>query len=179
VIPALRRCRLVATDVDGVLTRGTVALDAEGRRMGFFSARDGMGVTVALHAGLEVALVSGARSTALRARARELGIRHVLDGVRDKRMAVGGLLGMLGIAPEEALFVGDDLNDLQAFAAVGIRVAVADAAPELRARADWVTERRGGEGALREVVEGVLRVQERWESVVHELFDMPAAPGGS
>jgi 3-deoxy-D-manno-octulosonate 8-phosphate phosphatase (KDO 8-P phosphatase) len=169
----------VATDVDGVLTPGTVALDAEGRRMGFFSARDGMGVTVALHAGLEVALVSGARSAALRSRARELGIRHVLDGVRDKGAALRGLLSTLGIAPDAALFVGDDLNDLRAFGAVGVRVAVADAAPELRARADWVTERCGGEGALREVVEGVLRSQERWESLVRELFDMPATPGGS
>jgi 3-deoxy-D-manno-octulosonate 8-phosphate phosphatase (KDO 8-P phosphatase) len=171
----LRPVRLVASDVDGVLTPGTVALDADGRRMGFFSARDGMAVTVALHAGLEVALVSGARSTSLRARAHELGIRHVLDGVSDKGKALRELLAVTAIEPRETLFVGDDLNDLPAFTAAGVRVAVADAAAELRSRADWVTERAGGNGALREVVEAVLRAQARWDTVVRELFD-PAPP---
>jgi 3-deoxy-D-manno-octulosonate 8-phosphate phosphatase (KDO 8-P phosphatase) len=179
VNPALlREVRLVATDVDGVLTRGTVALDAEGRRMAFFSARDGMGVTLALRAGLEVALVSGARSVAVDARARELGIRHVRQDVGDKGVALRDLMSALGLPRRAALFIGDDLNDLPAFGAVGLRVAVADAAPELRARADWITSTAGGEGALREVVEAVLRAQERWEALVRDLFDAPAGAGG-
>jgi 3-deoxy-D-manno-octulosonate 8-phosphate phosphatase (KDO 8-P phosphatase) len=169
----LRPVRLLCCDVDGVLTRGNIPLDAEGRRGAEFSVRDGMGATLGLAGGLDIALVSGATSTAVRARAVELRIRHVLDGVADKGVAVRELLARLGTPRQAALFMGDDLNDLAGFAAVGVRVAVADAVPELRARADWVTERRGGEGALREVVEGVLRAQGRWEQLVSELFETP------
>jgi 3-deoxy-D-manno-octulosonate 8-phosphate phosphatase (KDO 8-P phosphatase) len=137
-----------------------------------------MAVTVALAAGLEVALVSGAVSQAVRARAADLGIRHVRDGVPDKSAAVRALCRELGVAQEATLFIGDDLNDLAAFAAAGVRVAVADAAPELVACADWVTEHRGGEGAFREVVEAVLRAQGRWDAVVRERFGALAAREG-
>jgi 3-deoxy-D-manno-octulosonate 8-phosphate phosphatase (KDO 8-P phosphatase) len=170
---ALEGVQLLVSDVDGVLTAGTIVLDADGRRMAVFSARDGMGVTIAHHAGLEVALVSGASSAALAARAAELGIRHVVTSVADKGAALRALLARTGIPPASALYLGDDLNDLPAFRAVGVRVAVADAAPDVRARADWVTAARGGEGAFREVVERVLRAQGRWSAVVESLFGAP------
>jgi 3-deoxy-D-manno-octulosonate 8-phosphate phosphatase (KDO 8-P phosphatase) len=170
--------RLLASDVDGVLTPGTIALDAEGRRLGLFSARDGMGVTLALQAGLEVALVSGADAPAVRARAAELGIRHVRAGVGDKGQALRQLCSELGVPSSAALFVGDDLNDLPAFRAVGVRVAVADAVPEVRGRADWVTAARGGAGAFREIVETVLRAQGLYARTVAALFGTDS-PGGS
>jgi YrbI family 3-deoxy-D-manno-octulosonate 8-phosphate phosphatase len=170
--------RLLASDVDGVLTPGMIALDAEGRRLAFFSARDGMGVTLALRAGLEVALVSGADAPALRARAAELGIRHLYVGVTDKGAALRELYAATGLGPEQTLFVGDDLNDLPAFRAVGVRVAVADAVPELRAQADWVTEKGGGAGAFREVVDSVLRAQGRYAAIVTSLFGTTSGQGG-
>ena len=172
------RIRLLVADADGVLTNGTIALDADGRRLGFFSVRDGMGVHLALHAGLEVAVVSGAVSPALRARAGELGIRHLCLGVQHKDRAVRELLRATGLGPEQALMIGDDLNDLPAFHAVGVAVAVADAVSEVRRSAHHVTRARGGAVALREVVELVLRAQGSWDRVLNELFDVPL-PAGS
>jgi YrbI family 3-deoxy-D-manno-octulosonate 8-phosphate phosphatase len=167
--------RLVVADADGVLTNGTIALDADGRRLGLFSVRDGMGVHLALHAGIEFAVVSGAVSPALRARAAELRIRHLREGVQHKDRAVRDLLRATGCGPEQALMIGDDLNDLPAFREVGIAVAVADAVPEVQQRAHHVTRLPGGSGAVREVVELVLRSQGRWERVWRDLFDAPAA----
>jgi 3-deoxy-D-manno-octulosonate 8-phosphate phosphatase (KDO 8-P phosphatase) len=170
VRPELERIRLIASDVDGVLTSGIVPFDAEGGRMGFFSARDGMAVTLCLQAGIEFAIVSGARSQALVARARELGVRHLYEGVRDKGACLTALQAELGIARDATLFIGDDVNDLSAFAAAGIGVAVADAALEVRAGAGWVTRAGGGAGAVREVVDAVLRARGVWDRVVEELF---------
>lgn len=174
MIDGLRDIRLVITDVDGVLTSGLIAMDAEGRRMGFFSARDGMGATLALQAGLQVAILSGARSEALRARANDLGVRFVREGETDKAAGVRALCAAAGCEPREAAYLGDDLNDIPAFRVAGIAVAVADAVPELRAMADWVTSAPGGAGAFREVVDTVLRAQGTWERAVTGLFG-PAA----
>lgn len=175
---SLAGIRLLVSDVDGVLTRGTIALDSEGRRLVFFAARDGMGVTLALAAGLEVAIVSGADSPALRARAADLGIRHLSTGVGDKGAALVELSRRTRVGAAELLYLGDDLNDLPAFRAAGVRVAVADAVPELRARADWVTRARGGEGAFREVVDAVLRAQGRHAATVAALFGGAEGEGG-
>ena len=168
-MPALRSVRLVITDVDGVLTTGVVPSDASGARLGFVSARDGLGVVLALHAGLEIAIVTGARSAALRARAEELGVRHVRDGVRDKAECVAALQRELGCARAATLYVGDDLNDLGALRAAGVAVAPADAVPEVRAAAHWVTHAAGGAGVLREIVDTVLRAQGTWERVATDL----------
>lgn len=170
MIAGLEAVRLLISDVDGVLTSGVIPLDAAGGRMGFFSARDGMGVTLAQQAGLQVALLSGARSAAVQARARDLGIRWVREGESDKGAGVRSLCEAAGAALHECLYLGDDLNDLPAFRAAGIAVAVADAVPELRARAHWVTRAAGGGGAFREVVDAVLHAQGTWERAVAELF---------
>ncbi len=175
MIEALQRVRLVVTDVDGVLTSGVIPIDAEGRRMGFFSARDGMGVALARAAGLDIAVLSGAVSGALRGRAAELGIRHVYEGARDKALGIDMILRDTGHSRAETLYVGDDLNDLPAFRSVGVAVAVADAVPELRARAHWVTRAAGGAGALREIIDAVLRSQGTWERTVEALFGASGA----
>lgn len=174
MIAGLAAVRLVITDVDGVLTSGVIPMDGEGRRMAFFSARDGMGATLALQAGLQVAILSGAQSAALRARAADLGIRWVREGESDKGAGVRALCEAAGCSPPQCLYLGDDLNDIPAFRAAGIAVAVADAVPELRALAHWVTQAPGGAGAFREVVDTVLRAQGTWERAVTDLFG-PAA----
>lgn len=170
----LVRLRLVVSDVDGVLTDGRIVLDAEGRRQGVFSARDGMGVQLARAAGLEIALVSGARSQAVAVRARELGIERVYQDEARKDHRIGALLAEMQLDAAEAAMLGDDLNDLPAFRCVGTAFAVADAAPEVLAAADHVTRAAGGGGALREVVERILRAQGRWERCVSELYGVPS-----
>jgi 3-deoxy-D-manno-octulosonate 8-phosphate phosphatase (KDO 8-P phosphatase) len=174
----LRAVRLLASDVDGVWTRGDIVMDAEGRRLAVFSVRDGMGVTLAQRAGLEIALISGAASAAVRARAAAVGVVHVQESVTDKGAALRALCTALRLEREAVLYVGDDLNDLPAFHVAGVRVAVADAVPELRAAADWVTDRPGGAGAFREIVEAVLRARGEWERAVAGWCDVPERIGG-
>ncbi len=178
-LPAIR---LIAMDVDGVLTEGLITyvttVNSSAGEPGnraveeakTFSARDGLGLSLARAAGLELAWVTGRVSPVVRKRADELRVHHVCQWARNKRRVLGDLLAQLGLRAEEALYVGDDLNDLPAFEAVGIKVAVADAAQEVRDAADWVTETPGGRGAIREVVEGVLRGQGRWEEAVRTFL---------
>jgi len=162
----LARVRLIAMDVDGVLTDAGIAWgihdDGSFLESKTFNARDGLGISVALIAGLEIAWITGRRSALVERRASELGVVHVIQRARDKEVALTGLVRRLGLEPVQVLYIGDDLNDLPAFEAAGIRVAVADAAPGLQLLAHWVTERSGGHGAVREVLETVLQAQERW-----------------
>lgn len=159
----LRKVRLVASDVDGVLTRGgiTWGVDAQGGLLELrtFHSRDGLAVGLARAAGLQVAWISGRRSAAVESRAAELRVPHLLQAVHDKEAALRALAAELALDPAGVLYLGDDLNDLPAWDAAGVRVAVADAAPLFRARADWVTTAPGGTGAFREVVDRVLDAQ--------------------
>jgi 3-deoxy-D-manno-octulosonate 8-phosphate phosphatase (KDO 8-P phosphatase) len=156
----LRAVRLVLLDVDGVLTSGAKTYSRDGLAALDFDARDGFGIGLLVRAGIEVALVTHGASDVVAARARDLGIEEVRDVVEDKGAAVRDLLASSGRTRSQALFVGDDLRDLAAFAEVGVSVAVADAAARVREAADWVTGRRGGEGAVREVADAILAAQE-------------------
>ncbi len=164
LVGRLSRLRLVVFDVDGVLTDGTlVGAEQGGRR---WDVRDGFGLWLAGQSGLALALCSGKDHPEIRARAEQLGIRHLRLGRRDKAAAVREILAETGVEPEDALFVGDDLFDLPAMAAVGLSATPADARPELRARADWRLEAAGGRGAAREIVEGILSARGEWEALI-------------
>jgi 3-deoxy-D-manno-octulosonate 8-phosphate phosphatase (KDO 8-P phosphatase) len=162
----LARIRLAAFDVDGVFTDAGFTLGSDGSDRVRFNTRDGMGIRVLLEAGIRVVLISGRRSGAVARRAAELGIDRHLSGVSDKREALAEIRVEEGMSRDETLFCGDDLQDLAAFAESGVAVAVADAAPEVRERADVVLERAGGSGAVRELAERLLRARGEWESVV-------------
>mgnify|MGYP000861084422 FL=1 len=161
-----KRTRLLAMDVDGVLTDGTLYLTASGDEMKAFHVRDGMGIALALCGGLEIAFVTGRSSDLVRRRATELGVRHVLEGIHDKRAALMELAERLGLAPAEIAFVGDDLNDLPALSCCGLPVAVADAPQQVRAAAAWITEAPGGRGAIREVAERSLEAQGKLDEAI-------------
>jgi 3-deoxy-D-manno-octulosonate 8-phosphate phosphatase (KDO 8-P phosphatase) len=148
--------RLLAFDVDGVLTDGGILVHPDGGESKWFHVRDGLGIVAALRAGLSVAFVSGRRSAAVAARARELGVAADLQGVKDKAAALRELRGSLGVSREETAFLGDDVVDLPAFAESGVAVAVADAHPRVLDAADAVCSLPGGRGAARELVEAVL-----------------------
>jgi 3-deoxy-D-manno-octulosonate 8-phosphate phosphatase (KDO 8-P phosphatase) len=160
--------RLLAMDVDGVLTDGSLIWsgpDAAGTvwETKRFHARDGLAITLALLAGLQIAWLTGRRSAIVERRARELRVEELYQGARDKRAVLDALRLRLGLQQGEVGYIGDDLNDLPAFEVAGVRFAVADAASEVIEQAHWVTEAAGGAGAVREVIEGVLRAQRRWD----------------
>lgn len=151
-----RRIRLVAFDVDGVLTDGRLYYSETGDAMKAFDVRDGMGMKLLQDSGIGLAIITSRRAPAVLLRAGDLGITHVQQGVADKRAAFDSLITSLGIAPEEAAFMGDDLVDLPVFRHCGFAVTVADAPALLKRHADHVTRAAGGRGAVRELCEMLL-----------------------
>ena len=164
----LAAMQVVVVDVDGVLTDGGLWYGPEGELIKRFDVRDGLGIRLLQHAGLEVAFLSGGRGGATEVRAQQLGIRHCLVGAKDKPVALANLCAQLGVASEQILFVGDDINDLAVQGAVGLLVATADAAAPLRRRADAVLRRNGGHGAVRELAERLLLARGLWEQLSSE-----------
>lgn len=163
-----RRIRAVALDVDGVLTDAGLHYGRHGEALKTFSARDGFGIKAAQLEGLAIAVLSGRAAPPLKARLADLGIpsRLVIQGSLDKGRDITRLATLLDLGLEELAFVGDDIPDLPALAAVGLAVCPADAAPEVRARCHLVTHAAGGRGAVREAIQVILRAQGRWEALV-------------
>jgi len=157
---------ILVVDVDGVLTDGRIIYKADGTELKAFHVRDGSGMVFWQKVGKQVAILSGRKSRAVDVRAQELGIRFVRQGAVDKIATFRQLLVQLGLRAEQAAVIGDDLPDLQVLRAAGLAVAVADACPEVRAAAHHVTVANGGRGAVREVVELILKHQGRWDGVV-------------
>ena len=154
-----RAIRLLVLDVDGVLTDGRLYFSPGGEELKCFDVRDGYGLKALQRAGIAVALISGRRSAAVEARARELGIEHVHQGIEDKRAVFRDLLERLGIEAAAVACVGDDAPDVPLLEAAGLAVAVADAHESARAAADYVTSRQGGRGAVREVCDLLVAVR--------------------
>lgn len=172
-IPAesARRIRLVALDVDGVLTDGGIYLGAtdagERVEMKCFEITDGLGIRLLQEAGIQVAIVTGRESSAVRLRAAELGIEEChQDATAAKLPIVRRLLERLGLEWDEVAFMGDDLADLPVLRRVGLPVTVANGVPEVRAIARWSSSRRGGEGAVRDFAEALLRARGEWSARV-------------
>ncbi len=175
----LSRVRLLISDVDGVLTDGTLYYGEAGESLKAFNVRDGLGVRMLDDAGIEVAVISARRSPALERRMADLGVRHVLAGRRDKVAALDELLAELSLDAADAAFIGDDLLDREISARVGLAIAVADADPTLRAAAAWVTRAPGGRGAVREVADAILaaRARSRFRVVIPTRYAATRLPG--
>jgi len=172
-----RKLRLVLSDVDGVLTDGTVLLLPGGGEAKAFHVRDGLGIVLARRAGLRVGLLSGRSSDTVARRAAELGVEVVRQGVSDKAAALREIVAAEGIAAHEVAYMGDDVNDLPVMAEVGLSAAPADAPFEVRAQAFMVTDAGGGHGCFREFVEAVLRSRGEWDALVAGIA-APLPPGG-
>ncbi len=171
MLQAAARVRLVALDVDGVLTDGGIYLGAtaagERFEMKRFEITDGLGVNLLQQAGIEVAIVTGRSSEAVRLRAEELSIRECHQGASPSKLPVlEGVAERLGIGMDEVAFMGDDLADLPVLERVGFPAAVRNAVPEVRAVARWVASRQGGQGAVRELAELILRARGVWAGAV-------------
>jgi 3-deoxy-D-manno-octulosonate 8-phosphate phosphatase (KDO 8-P phosphatase) len=154
-----RRLRILIFDVDGVMTDGTLYYADSGGEMKAFNAHDGQGIKLLQSGGVAAAIITSRRSRLVEARAQNLGIVHLLQGVEDKRAAFDGLLESIVVTAEEAGFLGDDVADLPVLRRCGLAMAVPDAPEVLKQHVHYVTRARGGQGAVREACELVLRAQ--------------------
>lgn len=157
----LARVTTLALDVDGVLTDGAVWWGAGGEELKRFSFRDVMGVSLARQAGLRVALVTAEQTPIVDRLAEKLAVADVLKGWRDKQVAMQMLMTRHRLRPDAVCYMGDDINDLPAFEAVGVPVTVADAVESLAHSVVYRTRAGGGNGAVREIVELILACREK------------------
>lgn len=162
--------KLLVMDVDGVLTKGEIAIISDGSEMRLFNSQDGVGLMVAHHAGLQTAIITGRATEAVKKRAEEVKITHIVMGTFFKLQPLLELCEQLGLSPNEAAYIGDDVPDIPPMKRVGFAVAVANAVDEVKKVAHYVTERKGGEGAVREVIELILKAQGKWERAVGEFI---------
>lgn len=158
--------RLILSDVDGVLTDGGVVYDNEGVEQKKFHIRDGLGIKLWQAAGHTFGILTARNSHIVQVRAAELGIGIVCQGFEDKLSKAREIIADVGVERSEVCFIGDDLPDLPVIREVGLGVAVADAATDVRESANYVTKCPGGAGAVREVIEMILRAQMRWEDII-------------
>jgi 3-deoxy-D-manno-octulosonate 8-phosphate phosphatase (KDO 8-P phosphatase) len=157
---------LLVVDVDGVLTDGVIALDDHGVETKHFHVRDGSALALWQKAGRRAAILSGRRAAAVEHRAAELGITRVIQGAAEKLAPFRALLAEQGLEARQVCYMGDDLADLPVLAVAGLAACPADAAEEVRAAAHLVARAPGGRGAVREVVEIILKHQGAWDALV-------------
>lgn len=168
---SLQKIKLLALDVDGVLTDGSIFISPAGEVFKGFNAKDGMGISCALRSGLQIAVITGRQSPIVERRCEELGITLLQQGVKDKRLALQQMAQKLGLVREEIAYMGDDLNDIPAFKASGLNLVPADAAIEVMAVADIITKASGGRGAVREAITMILAAQDNWNVIVNSYLN--------
>lgn len=168
---SLQKIKLLALDVDGVLTDGSIYISPAGEVFKGFNAKDGMGISCALRSGLQIAVITGRQSPIVERRCEELGITLLQQGVKDKRLALQQIAQKLGLVREEIAYMGDDLNDIPAFKASGLNLVPADAAIEVMAVADIITKASGGRGAVREAITMILAAQDNWNVIVNSYLN--------
>lgn len=160
---AARPIRFILSDVDGVLTDGRINIDNEGIETKSFHVRDGMGIKQWQNSGMGFGILTARNSKVVQFRAAELKIQTVRQGFSEKLPAALEIFEELSLSPEEVCYIGDDLPDIPALRKVGLPVAVADASVDVRRAASWVTRCTGGAGAVRELIERLMRAQGSWE----------------
>ncbi len=167
---AAQKIKLVALDVDGVLTNGAICLGNNGEELKFFHVRDGLGIRMAQETGIIFAIITGRESEIVRRRAKELGILEVHQGVHDKWPVLQGLVTKYGLTMDQVAYVGDDLNDIAIIKSVGLGATVADGVPEVRKMAVYVSPLKGGHGAVRDILELILKAQDKWDGLVAKFI---------
>ncbi len=156
--------KLLLSDVDGVMTDGGLTFDSQGVESKTFSVRDGLGIRLWQQLGGKFGIVTGRISTIVERRAEELDVAIIKQGIGEKLSVVRAIAEENDLSMEAIAYIGDDLPDLPVIQAVGLGVAVADAAEEVRQGANWVTKTPGGRGAVRELVETILKNSNRWST---------------
>lgn len=166
LVDRLRHVRLLAMDVDGVLTDGRLYFQADGLETKAFHTLDGHGIKLVQRAGIVVALITGRDSPMVSRRAEALGIRHVFQGAEKKLVVLRELCARLNLELDQVAYCGDDLPDVAAIRRAGVGISVPGAPAYIRHQADWVTEAAGGHGAVREICDTLLQAQGHWNAVL-------------
>ncbi|MFH1888700.1 MAG: HAD-IIIA family hydrolase [Candidatus Omnitrophota bacterium] len=166
IIDKAKKIRMLLLDVDGVLTDGRIIYDSSGRDMKFFDVHDGLGVYCLSRAGIKTVLITAKGSQAIKPRARDMRVERVYENIFPKTIVLEKVLKKYKLNAEEVCFVGDDLVDLSLMKRVGFSIAVFNAVPQIKQAASYITLKHGGHGAVREVVELILKAQGKWQEIV-------------
>ncbi len=166
----LKSIKVLILDVDGVLTDGRVIYTDSGEEIKRFDVRDGHGLKLLMRSGIEVILLTGRESKVVLHRARDLGIEHVYQKALNKIEVYKTILADRNLEDKDVGFVGDDLVDLPVLRKVGFSAAVPDAVQEVKEIVDYITTKRGGEGAVREICELLLKAQNKWEALTEKYY---------
>ncbi|MCD4676115.1 MAG: HAD hydrolase family protein [Desulfobacula sp.] len=166
----LANIQLLLLDVDGVLTDGSITYSDSGEQIKSFNSKDGLGLRLLMDSGIGVGIITGRKSKALEYRCKNLGIKLLFDNIRDKSKALDNITSQTGIVPEKIAFAGDDLIDLPVMKRVGISFCVSDACQDVKNHSDIITSRKGGQGAVREICERILKAQGLWDTILNKYL---------
>lgn len=161
-----KKIKCLICDIDGVLTNGAILISSDGNDIKAFNSQDGMGMQMLMSAGIQLAVITTSGNDVVHHRMKQIGIHMYFTGQVDKRNAYNQLKAELNLKDEEFAYIGDDLSDLFIIEQVGLGVAVANAVRQVKTCADWQTEQKGGEGAVRELCEFILIAQNKFDSAL-------------
>ena len=165
-----KKIKLLLLDVDGVMTDGGIILDSSGGEIKAFNEKDGHGIKLLMRAGVEVGILSGRESQVVARRAEELGINIVKQRSLNKIITFQDIVKEKSVKEEEVAYIGDDLTDLPVLRKAGLSAAVADAVEEVKKEVDYITTQPGGKGAVRELIELLLKSQDKWDMVTQRYY---------
>ncbi|MGN0002347.1 MAG: KdsC family phosphatase [Sphingobacterium composti] len=166
VYTELKKVKCVVLDVDGVLTNGNILVTEEGHQLRTFNVKDGYAIQYAIKQGLDIFVITGARSKGVKVRFDGLGVKETFLGISDKWTLLQDLLSKYNYSLSEVLFIGDDMPDYICMQKVGVAVAPADAVEDIKSVSQYVSKNKGGEGIVREILEKILRLQGKWHNDV-------------
>ncbi len=159
----IRKIKLVLLDVDGVLTDGGIYIDNRGNELKKFNVKDGSGISMAIHSGIQVGIITGRKSRIVKKRAKELRIKLLFQGVKKKHYILEKIINSLNINKDEIAYIGDDVIDLNIMKRVGLSITVMDGHKEVKKVADIILQHKGGDGAVREFMDILLKEKGLWE----------------
>lgn len=166
-----RKIKMLVLDIDGVMTDGRIIYDSRGNDLKCFNVQDGLGLALLHQAGIKVTLITAKASRTVLRRARDIGAVEIKQNAIDKLPAFNQILKKHNLKYKDICFVGDDLIDLPLMRRVGLAVAVNNGCDEVKSAAHYVTRKEGGKGAVREVIEIILRAQDKWHKLVKKYLD--------
>ncbi len=166
----LTNIKLLLLDVDGVLTDGKITYTDRGEEIKSFNSKDGLGMRLLMDSGIKVGIITGRKSDALTHRCKNLGINILFDGIKDKLKAFDSILKQTKLSAKEIAFAGDDLPDLPVMLKAGLSISPADAPSYVQEHADIVTKQKGGNGAVREICDEILKAQDKWNIIIEKYL---------